>query len=252
MINNIKPIQIVILAAGHGKRMGREDLPKVLVHLRGQPIISHLLKSLKESGVDNRPVLVIGQKADQVKEALGEGYEYIIQEEQLGTGHALACTKDFLINKVDNIFVLYGDHPFVSALTIKALVSSHRTSGAEITMATVKVSDFEDYRNSFYEFGRIVRNSFSSLEKIVESKDANENELKITEVNPGYYCFKAKWLWNNLAKLNNNNKQQEYYLTDLVGLAVSQGNKINTLEINSFEALGINTPEQLNLLNSLI
>lgn len=252
MINNVKPVQIVVLAAGHGKRMGREDLPKVLVPLKDKPIISHLLKSLQESGVDERPVIVVGQKSDLVKTTLGDAYDYIYQDKQLGTGHAVTCTKGFLIDRVKNVLVLYGDHPFVSALTIKALVADHQDRDSVITMATVKVSDFADYRSSFFDFGRIVRSDKGDLTKIIERKDAAPSELQITEVNPGYYCFKAEWLWENLSNLKNNNNQNEYYLTDLVGLAVGQGHKINTIEINSFEALGINTPAQLELLNTLI
>ena len=243
--------QIIILAAGQGKRMGNATLPKVLTLFKGKPFINHLLESIKDSGVCDKPAIVIGQKADQIKEALGSDYIYIHQSEQLGTGHAVMVTKDKLEGQTENVMVLYGDHPLVSAETIKNIVEAHATSKAVMTMATTTVSDFNDWRQSFIGFGRIVRDQNNKLEKIVEKKDATPEELEIKEVNPSYFCFKTGWLWQNLDKLKNNNAQAEYYLTDLVGLAVEQGQQITTVEIGLKEALGVNTSEQLELLEKL-
>ena len=243
--------QIIILAAGQGKRMGNATLPKVLTPFKGKPFINHLLESIKDSGVCNKPAIVIGQRAEQIKEVLGSDYIYIFQKEQLGTGHAVMVTKDKLEGQAENIMVLYGDHPLVSADTIKNVAEAHAESGTVMTMATTIVSDFEGWRQSFIGFGRIVRGQDNKLEKIVEKKDATPEELEIKEVNPSYFCFKTNWLWENLDKLKNNNAQEEYYLTDLVGLAVEQGQQIATVEIELKEALGVNTNEQLKLLEKL-
>ncbi|MBN1779401.1 MAG: NTP transferase domain-containing protein [Candidatus Buchananbacteria bacterium] len=243
-------LQIVILAAGKGKRMNSQELPKVLVPLRGKPMIKYLLESIKQAGISN-PVIVVGQQAERVKAELGGQYQYVFQAEQLGTGHAVAVTRDTLLNQADHIMVLYGDHPHVSAATIKSIADAHLSSNNILTMATVKVDDFFDWRQSFYDFGRIVRDVNGDLDKIVEKRDATPEQLEIKEVNPSYFCFRADWLWENLVKLKNENSQGEYYLTDLLGLAVDQNQKITTVEIEPLEALGVNTQEQLQQLENL-
>ena len=245
-------IQIIILAAGHGKRMNNGDLPKVLVPFKGQPMIKHLLKSIKDSGVCDKPAIVVGQGANQVKEALGPDYIYILQPEQLGTGHAVSCAKEILEDQAENIIVLYGDHPLVSAAMIRNLADSHLKNNKVITMAIVKTPDFIDWRAGFYQFGRLIRNKDNQVCQIVEVKDASDKEKGITEVNPGYYCFKADWLWDNLDKLKDNNAQHEYYLTDLIAIACHSGQSINTVEIQPQEALGVNTKEQLELLEKIV
>jgi len=245
-------MQIVVLAAGHGKRMNNSDLPKVLAPLKGKPIIKYLLEAIERSGVTTKPVIVVGQKSEMIKQALRPEYDYVFQTEQLGTGQAVACTAELLKNKVANVMVLYGDHPLITPATIKRLAESHLNSSAVITMATVKLPDFSEWRSVFEVFGRISRDNQERVTGITEKKDASSDELKITEVNPGYYCFKADWLWNNLPKLKNDNAQQEYYLTDLAALAVRQGQEVNSLAIAAEEALGVNTSEQLKILESLI
>ncbi|MFA5022635.1 MAG: NTP transferase domain-containing protein [Patescibacteria group bacterium] len=240
-------IQIVVLAAGYGKRMNNCELPKVLIPFNGKPIISHLLAAIKESDVCLKPVIVVGQKAYQVQEALGPDYIYIFQKEQLGTGHAVLVTKPSLKGKAENIMILYGDHPLVTATMIKKLATAHLASKKVLTMATVKVADFLDWRGNFYDFGRIIRNDSSQVCQIIEKRDASLEQKEIKEVNPGYYCFQAEWLWANLDKLKNTNSQQEYYLTDLVDLACRQGQEIATVEIEPKEALGVNTADQLAL-----
>jgi bifunctional UDP-N-acetylglucosamine pyrophosphorylase/glucosamine-1-phosphate N-acetyltransferase len=246
-----RPVQIVVLAAGMGKRMN-SALPKVLLPLRNRILIHYLLEAIKKSGVCQRPVIVVGQKADKVKAALGSAYDYIFQAEQLGTGHAVAQTRDFLAGKADYILILYGDMPLVTAETIKKLAAVQQTEKPVITMTTVKVPDFNDWRAVFYDYGRIIRDSSGRLIKNVEKRDATPEQLALTEVNPSFYCFDANWLWQNIDQLKADNAQKEYYLTDLVGLAYQQGKKISTLEINPPEALGANTLEQLQLLAKLI
>jgi len=245
-------IQIVILAAGLGKRMGNKELPKALVKLRGKTLIKYLLESIEKSGVCKKPMIVVGKSADLVKAELGGNYTYILQEQQLGTGHAVACTRKELEGKAEDIMVLYGDHPFVTARMIEDLAQKHIEKGDVLTMAVVKVPDFEGWRHGFYDFGRIIRNNQGKICQIIEKKDANESQKEIREVNPAYFCFKADWLWRNLANLKNNNAASEYYLTDLLSMACAQGQEIATVEINPQEALGINTPEQLALIDKLL
>lgn len=244
-------VQIIILAAGLGKRMQNKELPKALVLLRGKPLISYLLDSIEKSGVCDKPVIVVGKGADLVKKELGSTYTYVPQAEQLGTGHAVMCAKDKLESKCQNILVLYGDQPLITSETINRLVDTHLADGQVLTIGTVKVPDFNDWRAGFYDFGRINRDAAGNMIGIVEKKDATAEQWNIKEINPGYYCFKADWLWQNLDKLKNNNAQKEYYLTDLISLACEQRQKIETVAVEPKEALGVNTEEQLVLLEKL-
>jgi len=241
-------IQVIVLAAGQGKRMGDKNLPKVLIPFKGVPIIKHLLAAVKNSGVCAKPVIVIGQQAEAVKKELGPDYIYIYQAQQLGTGHAVMSAQKELAGKVQNIMVLYGDHPLVTSTMIKKLTDVHLQQGKVLTMATVSLPDFEGWRQVFFDFGRVIRDKNGRVIRIVEKKDATKKQLEIKEGNPSYFCFKADWLWANLAKLKNDNTQNEYYLTDLAKLACDQKQEVATVEIEPKEALGINTAKQLKLL----
>jgi len=226
-------------------------LPKVLVPLVGQPIIEYLIRSIIEAGVDSRPILVVSPDNEEIMREALAAYpcDYAIQEEQLGTGHAFACARPFFGPEVKNVISFYGDHPFVRAEAVKRLAESHK---GVITMVTVEVEDFHDFRKNFFYWGRIVRDEDGEVKKIVEFKDATEEEKEIKEVNPGFYCFDKNWVCANIDKLKNDNKQKEYYLTDLVGLAFSQGHKVNAITIDPRQAVGINSPEELAIAESLI
>ncbi|MBU1130589.1 NTP transferase domain-containing protein [Patescibacteria group bacterium] len=240
-------IRIVILAAGKGKRMNNHEVPKVLIDFKGQPLIQHLLNEVKASVLDPHPVIVVGRQAEIVKESLKDGYEFILQKELLGTGHAVKQTKEALRGKAENVMVLYGDHPYLTATSIKKLADIHISKNHLITLMTFKVPDFENQYSFAYDFGRIARDEHGNIREIVEKKDANEEQSKITELNPAYFCFQAEWLWENLEKLKNDNVQKEYYLTDLAKIAIDQGLRIDSIDIDPKEAIGINTPEQLEL-----
>ncbi len=246
----MEKVQIVILAAGHGKRM-QSDIPKVLQPLKGKTLIGHLLESVEASGVCETPVIVVGQKKEMVMKALGEKYIYVIQDEQLGTGHAVLSTEKILKDNADNILVLYGDQPYTSVETIKKMAETHLSEGNEMTMATVPLPDFNDWRKCFVGFSRVLRDESGKILRTVEVKDATDEQKNITEVNPCYLVFKAKWLWPNLHKIRNENNQSEYYLTDLIGAACSEGVKIGSVAIDPKEALGVNTRENLELLENL-
>lgn len=243
----VNQIQIIVLAGGKGSRMNA-DLPKVLVPLKGKPLIRYLLEAIAKSGVSPNPILVVGQKRELVMNELGQTYRYAIQTEQLGTGHAVNSARQLAENQADHILVLYGDHPYVSAETIKKLAEAHIQSEGVLTIATVIVPNFDDWRAGFFDFGRITRNESGQIIKIVERKDATDTEKQITEINPAYFCFKASWLWQHLSKIKKQNSQGEYYLTDLIGLAQNQGNIINSIAIEPREAMGVNTVEQLIML----
>ncbi|MBI5139116.1 NTP transferase domain-containing protein, partial [Candidatus Nomurabacteria bacterium] len=233
-----------------GTRMGG-DFPKVLSNVKGKSMIRHLLHAVENSKVDSEPTIVVGYKKEMVEEELAQdnkSYHYLTQEHQLGTGHAVNLAKDYLKNSAEHVMVLYGDHPFVSAQTIKNINERHLKSGKKITMATVKLPDFRDWRINFVSFSRVIRNANGEVEKVIEYKDASDKEIKITEVNPCYFCFEAKWLWENLENLKDDNAQKEYYLTDLLKIATEEEVEIESIDIEPVEALGANTRAELETL----
>lgn len=246
----IPKIKIIVLAAGKGTRMNSE-IPKVLMSLQGQPMIKYLLKSVKESGLDESPVIVIGYKGELVRKELGEKYLYVEQTEQRGTGHAVACAKDFLKDKAENILVLYGDIPFLHPDTIQDIFEHHIQSGNNLTMATVKLKDFGDWRACFEAYSRVIRDKAGNMIRTVEKKDAEPDELKITEINPCFLCMKADWLWEKINQIKDHNAQHEFYLPDLITIATSEGNEIETISIDAHEALGANTLSELETLARL-
>ena len=235
-------IRFVILAAGKGSRMGA-DVPKALVPVAGKPILQHLIESVNESEIDGVPIIVIGHERTKLCEAFGEVCEYVVQEEQLGTGHAVMVTKD-AVGDADAIIVLYGDHPFVSAGKLKELAVLHEGSNDVMTMVTTKVPSFDDWHSIYSHWGRIIRDTHGHVVGIKEYKDAMDSERDILEINPALYCFDTKWLWENISQLKNINASEEFYLTDLVALAVAQGHEINSMSIDPEEAIGVNTKEE--------
>ena len=241
--------RVVVLAAGKGTRLNgvTAGVPKVLVRLNGQSMIKYLLHAIKKSGADPRPVIVVGHNAEVLKKALGTEYEYTRQEEQLGTGHAVACTEALLAGKTDAVIVLYGDHPFVQPSTIIKLRMLHKREGCPLSMMTTRVEDFEGWRRPFYDFGRVLRDSSGGISGIAEVKDATTAQRQIREVNPSFFCFDSGWLWKNLKKIKNANVKGEYYLTDLVRIAIDQGDRVASMDINPLESIGINTPEHLEI-----
>lgn len=238
--------RIVVLAAGKGKRMGIE-IPKVLVPLKGEPVLYHILRSVRQAGIDPKPIVVVGENKPLIEAALAEGgftAEYAVQEGQLGTGHAVRAAES-AASGAECVLVLYGDHPFVSPATIKKIISLHEAEDATLTLATLIVPDFEGWRVSFADFGRIIRNANGQIERIVEKKDGTPEELAVRELNPAFFCFNGAWLWQSLGKLKNANAQGEYYLTDLVKMAMDEGVKISSLLIDAKEGAGINTQTHL-------
>jgi bifunctional UDP-N-acetylglucosamine pyrophosphorylase/glucosamine-1-phosphate N-acetyltransferase len=245
-------IQTIILAAGNGKRM-KSALPKALLPFRGEAMVSRVVRAVENAGFKIKPIVVISNTTgEQIKKILGNRSNYAIQSEQLGTGHAVSSSKDFVSKQAKHILVLYSDHPLVKSKTIKLVANFHIKHQSPITMAIVKVPNFEDWRLGLHDFGRVKRDKKTGkIIGIVEKKDANEKELQIKEVNPSYFCFEVKWLFSNLPKLQNINVQKEYYLTDMVKIASDANIIINSIQIEPEEAMGANTPEQLALLEKL-
>jgi len=238
-------IGVVILAAGDGKRM-KSELPKVMHELRGKPLIDHVVGNVEASGVADRIVVVVSPKHTLVQDCLGDRAEYVIQQEQLGTGHAAAQAQAILRGQVGHVITLYGDMPLVSGQSLKALAEKHVAGETAMSMLTAAVSDFEDWRVSLYtNFGRIVRSEDGEVAKSVEFRDTTEEEKAVKELSTCIYCFKTDWLFDHLARLDTDNAQGEYYLTDLVGMAVEERVGISTAHIDAEEAIGINSKEDL-------
>ncbi|MFA5931960.1 MAG: NTP transferase domain-containing protein [Candidatus Paceibacterota bacterium] len=243
-------IKIIILAAGKGKRM-RSELPKALIPLGGKPMIRYILDKI-ETLPFGIPHIVVGHNKEKIIKDLGDTYNYVVQEEQLGTGHAVNVVKTYIKDGAESIVILYGDQPFTSAETIEKLVEKQKRTKAKIVMATVKVPNFDDWRANFLGFSKVIRDHNGKIIRTVEKKDSTEEENKIKEVNPCYFCFDSKWLWSHLEKLKNDNAQKEYYLTDLIKMVTEEGIEIESIEIDAKEALGANTKEELEILENIL
>jgi bifunctional UDP-N-acetylglucosamine pyrophosphorylase/glucosamine-1-phosphate N-acetyltransferase len=245
-------IKIIILAAGKGTRM-KSDIPKALTIFKGKSFLKHILDTIKNLDLNIKPIIVVGYKKELIKKALGENYVYAIQHEQLGTGHAVLSAKNAINSKHEIVLIISADQPLVSKETIERIIQKHTEKNPTMTIGTVTIPDFEDWREGLNHFGRIIREADGSIKKIVEFKDANNEEIEIKELNPALYAFDAKWLWENIDKLKNENTQKEYYLTDLIKMAFDQNKKIETVEIaNIIEALQPNSQEELQTLEKII
>ena len=227
----------IILAAGMGTRM-KSNTPKVLHEVCGKPLCKWVIDASKKAGAD-KTVTVIGHKAEMVKEKLGDVTEYALQSEQKGTGHAVMQAIDF-INQSQTVVILNGDTPLITAETIKKAVDYSRENGEQATVITAILPDAAGY-------GRIVRDENGGVLKIVEQKDATEEEKKIKEINSGMYVFDAQSLAFALGKITPNNAQGEYYLTDTLEILLKSGKKVGAYAIeNNDEIRGINDRVQLN------
>jgi len=233
----------IILAAGKGTRMGGaegSEIPKVMYEIVGEPIIRHSVTLTRKAGIQ-RIVLVVGYKKELIENYFGNEVEYAIQNKQLGTGHAVACAKSVVKGMSESVIVFYGDNPLYKPETIQKLITLYEKEKPTVAMLSVHFDD-----PMFWAFGRIIRDEEGEVVGIVEHKDCDKEQLKITECNPGFYIFDAAWLWDNIAKLDTENAQHELYLTDMIYLAKEQGKRIVAMPVSEeSEALGINTKEQL-------
>ncbi len=235
-------LDILILAAGLGTRM-KSDLAKVLHRLDGRPLIDHVCETALSLS-PRKTYIVVGHQAEDVNEAvLNENevdlFEFVLQEKQLGTGDAVNAARSFLADRDSTVLILSGDVPLIREATLCGLIERHLSENAACTILTVKLDDPHGY-------GRVVRKEDSSFEKIVEQKDASDEELAINEINSGIYCFDGRKLFEALSKVQNNNAQSEYYLTDVPRILNDAGDTVSLfLHDDPKEVEGVNDRMQL-------
>lgn len=222
----------------------RSDLPKVAHQVAGAPMVNWVAKACAEAGC-SRIVVVVGYQRDVVKQCLasfsapGVSVEFALQEQQLGTGHAVRCAEGLFKNPDGDTFVLAGDGPLIRAQTLRALLERHRSTNASATLATSVIADPSGY-------GRIVRDAVGGFAGIVEEKHCNPAQKAVREVNPSYYCFRTRELFESLASVKRNEGSGEYYITDVPTLLMQRGKGVEVIDaVPPEDVLSINTPEQL-------
>lgn len=234
----------VILAAGKGTRM-RSSLPKVLHRVAGRPLIHYPLAALQAAGASPL-VAVLGHGAEEVRKSLDSGVKVALQTRQLGTGHALASARKALKNFSGTVVVAGGDGPLLTARSIKALLTQHRSRRNAATVMTAQLTDPTGY-------GRILRDRQGSLVGILEHKEASPRQLAIREVNSGVYCFEAPLIWEVLSTLDSGNSKGEYYLTDALAALRYQGQRCGTWTCpDADEILGVNNRRELAQAEKLV
>jgi bifunctional UDP-N-acetylglucosamine pyrophosphorylase/glucosamine-1-phosphate N-acetyltransferase len=234
----LSELAVVILAAGKGTRM-KSDLVKVLHPVAGSPMLSYpldLARRLKPS----RLVVVVGFQADLVQEKFkAHDVTFVLQKEQLGTGHAVLAAKPALRRFRGSVLILSGDVPLLTEETVRRFLKAHRARQAALSVMTVELEDPKGY-------GRVFRNDDESLLRITEDKDLKPGEKKVREINTGIYCVDADFLFSALSLLTPQNAQKEYYLTDIVARANSEKKKVFPFLVeDSLEVMGINTQVEL-------
>ena len=241
--SNQRPLAAIILAAGKGTRMN-SDLPKVLHEVSGKPMVGWVVDACKTAGAD-RIILVVGHGAEVVKEQIS-GCEFVLQEPQLGTGHAALVCKDVLSDFDGDILILGGDGPLLRTSTIDSMMSLHYQENAHGTLATSVIPDPTGY-------GRIVRDEKDKFQAIIEHKNATQEQLEIQEVYPSYAVFNASALWDALDRLVPNELTNEYYLTEIPRMMKEDGLTIEIVNaVDPEDILSINTPEQLAEVESIL
>lgn len=229
-------LKTLILAAGKGTRM-KSELPKVIHEVNGIPMISKIIKVLEVLKPEEN-ILILGHKKEEVLKVVGENADYVVQTEQLGTGHAVLQAKDKLKDYDGDVMVLCGDTPLLREETLEELYKFHKDSNSVTTILT------SIYDNPF-GYGRIVKEN-ELVKAIVEEKEADAETKKIKEVNAGVYCFKGRELFEALSKITNNNEKGEYYLTDVIGIQVEEGKQVQSYVLNdNIEILGVNSKIEL-------
>ncbi len=225
-------LKAIIMAAGQGTRM-RSKLPKVLHPLLGQPLIRYSVETTTRV-TGQRLVVIIGHGSDEVRKELGEQAEFAIQAEQLGTGHAVQQAASLLQGQADLVLVVAADMPLLTEATLRQLVETQKNNTGPLSMLTLLADEPRG-------FGRVVRDAQGRPQAIVEEAQATAEQLAIHELNAGAYCIRAEWLWDALTRIPLSPKG-EYYLTDLVEIAVADGVSVQALTLEeASEAIGINT-----------
>ena len=242
---NVTELGVILLAAGQGTRM-KSTLPKVLHRLGGKPLLLHALGTAQRLEPE-RVAVVIGHGAGAVRDAYDRNdVIWITQEKQLGTGHAVLCAQRTFSDFTGDILILSGDVPLIKEQTLEAMIKTHRESEAVLTLMTACLETPAGY-------GRILRDERGEITGSVEEKDATGAQKRIREVNAGVYVAAARFLFAALTGVKNDNRQQEYYLPDIVTIALAQGKKIETVRVaDPREVRGINTREELALMEKTL
>jgi bifunctional UDP-N-acetylglucosamine pyrophosphorylase/glucosamine-1-phosphate N-acetyltransferase len=238
-------LAVIILAAGIGKRM-KSTLPKVLHPLLGRPMLSYVIDAVR--GIfPSRIVFVIGYGSEGVRKAINQNQiEYVIQSEQLGTGHAVVCAKKLLGQFDGNIVILNGDFPLIRSETLKNFIDEHNRTKAVVSILT-------NVMDNPYGYGRVIRSGSGDVLRVVEEKDATLEERTLTEINTGAYCVESGSLWKALEKIGTENEQQEYYLPDIINIISRGGNKVVAyIAADSEEVLGINNRAELGAVEEIM
>lgn len=223
----------IILAAGKGTRM-KSSHPKVLHQVCGKAMVRHVLDAAEAAG-SKRNIIVVGFGADEVRAELGNAAEVVVQAEQLGTGHAVLQAEPLLRDERGTVMVLCGDTPLLTGALVKRLYEEHVKAGAKATVLTAVMPDATGY-------GRVIRTAAGDVEKIVEHKDATEEERAVQEVNSGIYCFEKEALFSALKNVGCDNAQGEYYLPDVLSILRERGEKIWAVAADDYEeTLGVNS-----------
>jgi len=243
------PVNVLVLAAGLGTRM-KSNVAKVLHQLDGRPLVAHVCRTAAALGPQSICV-VVGHQADEVKVAVQNELaptvaSFALQSEQRGTGDAVTAARDVLAGSDSTVLVLSGDVPMVRAETLSALISTHQSAGAACTILTIRLENPQGY-------GRVVRGAGREFVKIVEQRDATDEERQIREVNSGIYCFDGQKLFAALERVRPENSQGEYYLTDVPAILKNDGEQISLYEHpDAREVSGINTRAELAEFENLI
>jgi len=226
------------MAAGKSTRM-KSRLPKPLHPLCGKPLLSYLLDACQSAGV-SRVLVVVGHEAERVQQAFQGRAEFVLQEEQRGTGHAVMCAAPLLEGYTGDLLVLPGDTPLIDGNTLRQLITHHQHSGADATLLSAHLP------HEAGMYGRVLRDASGRVLGIVEAKDATPEQLAIREINTSVYCFRAPLLFEALQHIRPDNAQGEYYLTDVIGLMVQQGRRVEAVAAEDWQVtLGVNTRVEL-------
>ena len=241
----MNPTHVLIMAAGKGTRL-QSSLPKVLHPLAGRPLIEHLLETV-EALNPGHTLVVVGRQAGLVKSRLKHrAVEFAEQVPQLGTGHAVQIARDWWSGKPGNLLILSGDVPLISAETLRKMIQAHDRTRASLTLLSTRLADPTGY-------GRVIRAEDGRVRDIVEQKEAGPSELRVQEANTGLYCLRIADLSEVIDRLAPDNRQNEYYLTDCVGLLSRRGKPVEAVVCNDWlEVAGINSPIDLARMEKIL
>ena len=233
----------VIMAAGEGKRM-RSAHAKVVHPAAGKPLICWVHDALTQAGASDQ-VYIVGHQQEEVRAVLGEDVAFVLQEKQLGTGHAVMQASHFLEGRCGCTLVLCGDAPLITAATLQAVLRQFQDNNPAAIVITADAPDPTGY-------GRIIRDAGGAVQAIVEHRDATDEQRRISEINASMYCFNTALLLSALGKIGCRNQQQEYYLTDTIGILIDEGHRVDAWKTSFEEILGVNDRIALQIVSQIL